>query len=52
MEKKFVFLPIKWSFFQYQIVNFHPIKDILRHYRVNIFNSTQYKFQVNRIIAL
>ena len=51
-EKKSVFLPIKWSFFQCQIVNFHPIKNILRHCRVNIFNSTQYKFQANRIIAL
>ena len=52
MKKKSVFFPIKWSFFQCQIVNFNLIKNILRHCRVNIFNSIQYKFQVNRIIAL
>ena len=43
-EKKSVFLPKKLSFFQCQIVNFHPIKNILRHCRVNIFNNTQYTF--------
>ena len=48
-EKKSVFLPIKWSFFQCQIVNFHQIKNIPRHCGVNIFNTTQYKFQVHRI---
>ena len=51
-KKKSVSLPTKWSFFLFQIVNFHPIKNILRHCRVTIFNRTQYKFQVNRIIAL
>ena len=52
LKKFLLILSIEWSFFQCQIVNIHPIKNILHHCRLNIFNSTQYKFQFNRIISL
>ena len=50
-EKKVYFLAYKMVIFSMPNRQF-SCNQKYRHCRVNIFNSSQYKFQVNRIIAL